>query len=678
MNPTHTRLAAGASGGSDNSAEAKMKRYQKQSLMFAALSAAISGLTFLTQASAGTATWIGSVIDPGDPVNSIPSTNGYAWDATTPNWSNSNGSNLYVPADTLNAIAGDDVIFTDNFAGGTDIYMPVSTMNPATVTFKHIAGSNPTNYTFFGGGNATFPEQIGGGQTFNGNTFLGAGTQGVVLTLDTGFLGKVTLRPRANGGSTNGNTIIRSGTLELNDALAMPGGLTTNAPPVTLDGGELMINVNTRGNTQPGSTNLTGQMTVASNSFLTNNRSGVTSARLYNGPITFASTSTVLEVKSLHAGVQMNFGANLTASTGIVRVGNVAGVPQVLRLDTNNTQGAAVTLDLGSASDSLLRVNQGTAVISTATAVPLPRVVNVGHLISTSADQSIEGATNTNHSIEYSIGALNQNSVLAGKVVDGTGVPSGITARVSRTYLNKVGTGSLRIANPNSLWTGTTTVTAGTLEIVGPVANATVLNAAGYSIDDDENSSTPDDVNLLDYELGGVNIKGGRLVVDYAGGSTPASTVSTLLATSYANAGVAPHFNSGQIRSTTSTATVGLGWLDDTAASKLTIAAALYGDANLSGSVEFNDLLALAQAYNLSGSWVNGDFDYDGTVGFNDLLTLAQAYGSSLLQNGSIQIDQAVAADFAADWQLALSMVPEPATLGVVAVGAMLGLRRRR
>lgn len=56
----------------------------------------------------------------------------------------------------------------------------------------------------------------------------------------------------------------------------------------------------------------------------------------------------------------------------------------------------------------------------------------------------------------------------------------------------------------------------------------------------------------------------------------------------------------------------------------------LLGDATLDQSVNFNDLLRLAQNYNASNRyWSSGDFNYDGNVNFNDLLPLAQNYGAT-------------------------------------------------
>ena len=55
----------------------------------------------------------------------------------------------------------------------------------------------------------------------------------------------------------------------------------------------------------------------------------------------------------------------------------------------------------------------------------------------------------------------------------------------------------------------------------------------------------------------------------------------------------------------------------------------LNADFNVSGSVGFDDLIPLAQNYNLTGrTFSQGDANYDGVVDFADLVILAQKYGS--------------------------------------------------
>ncbi len=100
----------------------------------------------------------------------------------------------------------------------------------------------------------------------------------------------------------------------------------------------------------------------------------------------------------------------------------------------------------------------------------------------------------------------------------------------------------------------------------------------------------------------------------------------------------------------------------------------LKGDANLTGNVNFDDLLIFAQNYRKTNAfWWQGDFDYNGTVNFDDLLSLAQNYGGVALTD----LPTGLEASFAADWAVALSLVPEPASMGALAM-ATFALPRRR
>jgi len=93
-------------------------------------------------------------------------------------------------------------------------------------------------------------------------------------------------------------------------------------------------------------------------------------------------------------------------------------------------------------------------------------------------------------------------------------------------------------------------------------------------------------------------------------------------------------------------------------ATGLDLVPALAGDANLDGSTSFTDLLVMGQNYNRAGrTWTEGDFDNDGAVGFADLLMLSQNY------NRTAPSPQAV---------------PEPGAVGVLALGALGLLARRR
>jgi hypothetical protein len=88
----------------------------------------------------------------------------------------------------------------------------------------------------------------------------------------------------------------------------------------------------------------------------------------------------------------------------------------------------------------------------------------------------------------------------------------------------------------------------------------------------------------------------------------------------------------------------------------------LPGDANFDGTVDFPDLLTLAQHYGRAGEWVDSEFSGGGTVNFADLLTLAQHYGQSQATAGYSIAPEA----------------PEPAGLTEIAALALAGVARFR
>jgi hypothetical protein len=93
------------------------------------------------------------------------------------------------------------------------------------------------------------------------------------------------------------------------------------------------------------------------------------------------------------------------------------------------------------------------------------------------------------------------------------------------------------------------------------------------------------------------------------------------------------------------------------------------GDADLSGSVDFNDFLSLQNGYErLAGDWARGDFNYDGVVDYNDYLILQVNYGRT-----PTGVDASIGA--APDL---VAPTPEPAALSLVASCAAGLLARGR
>ncbi len=173
------------------------------------------------------------------------------------------------------------------------------------------------------------------------------------------------------------------------------------------------------------------------------------------------------------------------------------------------------------------------------------------------------------------------------------------------TTVTKRGTGTVTIGSVNQ-YTGKTIVEAGTLVLQGTTnAMAPVLTS------------------------GGADITGGMLVLDYSSEASPAATVDTLMRASYDPAGP-NHFDVGQFMSTTADDSHGLGWVDNPATEKISVAYTLYGDTNLDGTTNFTDLSKLLSTYNQSGVWADGDTNYDGTVNFTDLSKMLSTYSQSV------------------------------------------------
>lgn len=106
------------------------------------------------------------------------------------------------------------------------------------------------------------------------------------------------------------------------------------------------------------------------------------------------------------------------------------------------------------------------------------------------------------------------------------------------------------------------------------------------------------------------------------------------------------------------------------------------GDANLDGTVDFKDLVRLAQNYDVNGvgkQWYDGDFNYSGSSDFNDLVTLAQNYNQSALTSAQFNELASLGGEaFANAFVASLSSVPEPTSLLAGVILTQLVSRRSR
>ena len=238
--------------------------------------------------------------------------------------------------------------------------------------------------------------------------------------------------------------------------------------------------------------------------------------------------------------------------------------------------------------------------------------------------QNLALANGSSAALALSVGGNGQSTAYSG-VLSGGG------------SLTKLGSGTLMLTGADS-YTGLTTVEAGTL-VLGVAAQNPV------------------------FSLGGVDIQGGSLILDYSG-TSPAATIESIL-----TAGYALHFaaGSGQIFSSTAAADgLTLGWSDN-GSSAVTIMATLSGDANLGGRVDINDLtIVLSNFGSTAAVWSQGDFNYDGRVDVNDLTIVLTNFEQSL----------------GASSATGMAPVPEPgaiALLGIATIGLFgYGLRFAR
>jgi fibronectin-binding autotransporter adhesin len=458
-----------------------MRRAKKMVAGAAIAAAAASAIGWTSHTSAATISWTGAIADPsssdyivtaqGTSFGFTSGQNLYLWNTSVANWA-SGGS-------PVNYAVGDDVVFTDSTSvGGKVIRLTSGNVNPSSMTFSHASGPTAnTTYVIMTSGNLPFSDFLDGTNgaggsppALSGSTPFGTGHT-TVLTLDTGFNGKVVLRPRSGAGLAGGpsSVIVKSGILEISDGGALPNTGNNNQPLLTMAGGQFNINVNVNNNSGPASSQLTNLMSVTANSLLTNGApSAVANSRVWGDAGTININSGVtLTAKSLF-GSRMDSGSHWEGTGTLLLQDAGVGTITTFRASSNfkNVDGI---LDLGNDSSEYVLGTGSTT-------------FDIGALYG-GPNTKLTGNTGGN-TATFSIGARGDSTTFFGVVQDNGTQTSGLAS------VFKVGNGVLTLAGANTS-TGTVTANAGTLVLTNSnffssaVANnngTLVLSGTGGSV----------------------------------------------------------------------------------------------------------------------------------------------------------------------------------------------------
>jgi fibronectin-binding autotransporter adhesin len=543
--------------------------------------------------------------------------------------------------------------------------------NGRTVTLN----VNPTNTIDTNGFNATLGSIGGSGgltKTGNGTLLLqGTNTFAGDLTVAQG-----TVKINGTGGSFFGDStysIVNAGaTLDMSDNSEQWGGISGAGTIITGTGTGTDVNlVGTRDATWSGVIQGAGDLIKQGTHTLT-----MSGQSTFTGPTTINAGAIVVTANVLP-------GANgpLGNATSAVLLGNTSGSsPASLLIGQAGVQvGRSISVRSGNSGTLTLGSTHTTGTSTFAGGVALAKALTV--------------------------------TAAAGGTTEFTGVISGTATTAT---LTKTGAGTINLKGVNT-YVGATTVSAGTLRIDGSATNTaslTVNNTGTFE------AGSPQTLKSLVVNAGGtariaaagagltvgaltatgkVDVGTGTLVVDYAT-TSPAAAIRTAI---IAGRGATGNWagTAGITSGAITDQTTALGYFEGSTlgatggtfrgvsvdGTSVVVARTVLGDATMDGTVNFDDLLALAKNYNsTTATWVQGDFDYSGTVNFDDLLGLAKNYNRVLGAPTPAEVIAAgQSAEFASEVSAAFAAaVPEPASAAVVMAAAsglgLLGRRRRR
>ena len=535
--------------------------------------------------------------------------------------------------------------------GGTGAFLASSSIvNRGTLVFDHVDGLN-----------------LAGGLAGDG-VVRKAGAGELTLTGTGGFAGEL---------------VIESGALVIGGAGSL-GPRGELAGGVTVAAGARLLHDSSAEQTFAGSVGGDGDITAAGGRLV------LAAANAFTGDVTVDSGATlVLAHPKALAGQAEGRGIALGNTTGsVIELATDGSGPRPLLQASNGFSTTIVAgRPLGSTgpglrhelsaglglSGGVVNVQSATSVTSGNAEVAMPflsltagAAAAITRIQPTTAIATIGGVAST-------INAVPKTLDLAG-TSHGNTVTGGIEDGVSVVSLVKSGTGSWTLSAATT-FTGTTTLSAGTLRIAHPgaLAGSAAVRILGgrVALPGDTPLATTLKSLAIDEAGGMLDLGIGRVTVA-AGGITSADLRRDLLA----GRGSGGWDGAGGISSSAAAANraVGVsrsvGWLNHDDGS-FTVSYAAAGDSNIDGVIDLLDVADVLAAgvfdTGLDASWQQGDFNYDGLA---DILDAAEFISTGLYDAGGYVSSAAPGG--------AVAAVPEPSVLLAVlaACGAAAAGRR--
>jgi len=137
-----------------------------------------------------------------------------------------------------------------------------------------------------------------------------------------------------------------------------------------------------------------------------------------------------------------------------------------------------------------------------------------------------------------------------------------------------------------------------------------------------------------------LDVANATLLIDYAPGNDPISTIQSYLAGGYAGGAwngsgiisstvAAENLSQSALVYSVGSADGADGIVTGLSSGQIEIMPTLAGDANLQGDVVFGDFQLLSQYFGQPGGWDEGNFTYGSTVSFGDFQLLSQNFGQT-------------------------------------------------